>query len=107
MKIKQGDTVEVISGNDAGHRGDVVRLIPDRQRVVVEGANLRKRHQKQQQTGGQRPLSAGIIEFEAPIHMSNVMLICPKCENAVRVGWSSEENVKHRICKKCGEKVED
>ena len=107
MKIKKGDTVEIISGNDAGRRGDVVRLVPNRQRVVVEGANLRKKHQKQQLTGGQRPLSAGIIEFEAPIHISNVMLICPKCEDAVRVAWVSEGNVKHRVCKKCGANVEN
>ena len=106
MKIHKGDTVEVISGNDAGRRGEVLRLIPAKRRVVVEGANVRKKHQKQQQTGGQRPLSAGIIEFEAPLHVSNVMLICPKCEDAVRVGWSRDGNDKRRVCKKCGAKVD-
>ena len=106
MKIKKGDTVEVISGNDAGRRGEVLRLIPAKSRVVVEGANVRKKHQKQQQTGGQRPLSAGIIEFESPLHVSNVMLVCPKCDAAVRVGWSRGGNDKRRVCKKCGEMVD-
>ena len=106
MKIKKGDTVEVISGNDAGRRGVVLRLIPATSRVVVEGANMRKKHQKQQQTGGQRPLSAGIIEFESPLHISNVMLVCSKCDAAVRVGWTRDENDKRRVCKRCGETVE-
>ena len=106
MKIKKGDTVEVISGNDAGRRGEVVRLMSAKLRVVVEGANLRKKHQKQQQTGGQRPLSAGIIEFEAPVHVSNVMLVCPNCQAAVRVRWSREGKNKRRVCKKCDETVD-
>lgn len=106
MKIKKGDTVEVISGNDAGRRGEVLRLIPATWRVVVAGANVRKKHKKQQQTGGQRPLSAGIIEFEAPVHISNVMLVCPKCEAAVRIVWSREGKDKRRVCKKCGETVD-
>ena len=78
MKIRKGDTVELISGNDAGRRGQVIQLISQRQRVVVEGANVRKKHQKQQETGGQRPLSAGMIEFEAPVHVSNVMIVSDK-----------------------------
>jgi len=106
VKINKGDTVEIISGNDAGRRGEVLRVIPANRRVVVEAANVRKKHQKQQQTGGQRPLSAGIIEFEAPLHVSNVMLVCPKCEDAVRVGWSRDGKDKTRVCKKCGAKVD-
>lgn len=106
MKIKKGDTVEVISGNDAGRRGEVLRLLPVRHRVVVEGVNVRKKHKKQQQTGGQRPLSAGIIEFEAPLHVSNVMLVCPKCDLVVRVGWSIDVTNKQRVCKKCGGAVD-
>jgi large subunit ribosomal protein L24 len=106
VKIRKGDTVEVIAGNDAGRRAEVLHLIPVRHRVVVEGANVRKKHQKQQQTGGQRPLSAGIIEFEAPIHVSNVMLVCPKCDASVRVGWHRAGDEKRRVCKKCGEAVD-
>ena len=106
MKIRKGDTVEVIAGNDAGRRAEVLRLVPGRRRVVVEGANVRKKHQKQQQTGGQRPLSAGIIEFEAPIHVSNVMLVCPKCDASVRIGWRWAGDKKRRVCKKCGETVD-
>ncbi len=78
MKIRKGDTVELISGNDAGRRGKVIQVIRKRQTVVVEGANVRKKHQKKQETGGQRPLSAGMIEFEAPVHVSNVMIVSDK-----------------------------
>ena len=102
MKIKRGDTVEIISGNDAGRRGEVLQLFPDRQKVVIEGANIRKKHQKQQETGGQRPLSAGMIEFEAPVHLSNVMIVCSKCDTSVRIGIQKDTDKKVRVCKKCG-----
>ena len=103
MKIRKGDTVELISGNDAGRRGQVIQLISQRQRVVVEGANVRKKHQKQQETGGQRPLSAGMIEFEAPVHLSNVMIVCAKCDASVRIGIKKDKVKTVRIYKKCGE----
>tara|TARA_Y100000590_G_scaffold231616_1_gene260953 strand:- start:339 stop:659 length:321 start_codon:yes stop_codon:yes gene_type:complete len=106
MNIRKGDNVEIVSGNDAGIRGEVLQLVPDKHGVVVEGANIRKKHQKQQETGGQRPLSAGMIEFEAPMHVSNVMLVCPKCDMSVRTSMKREKGKKTRICKKCGASFE-
>lgn len=106
VKIKKGDIVEVISGReiDRGKRGEVIRVLPDEGRVVVQSVNVRKKHQKQQQVQG-RTLNPGIIEFEAPLHISNVMLVCPKCDEAVRVGVQrDEEGAARRVCKNkdCG-----
>lgn len=103
VKIKKGDTVEVISGreSDKGKRGEVIRVIPEETRVVVQGVNVRKKHQRQVQTQG-RTMSPGIIEFEAPVHISNVMLVCPKCDEATRVRIQREDGQAHRVCKRCG-----
>lgn len=107
VKIKKGDTVEVISGRfeDKGKRGEVIRVIPDEARVVVQGVNMRKKHQRQIQTQG-RTMSPGIIEFEAPLHISNVMLVCPKCDEATRVGLQREDGEVNRVCKNCGALVD-
>jgi large subunit ribosomal protein L24 len=102
-KIQKGDTVEVISGNDRWRRGTVHRLIPQDDRVVVSGVNLVKKHQRPMPTGGRMQTQAGIIEFEAPIHISNVMLVCPHCDLPTRVGFEFlEDGDKVRVCKKCG-----
>lgn len=103
VKIRKGDTVEIISGRleDKGKRAEVIKVMPDERRVVVQGVNIRKKHQRQVQTQG-RTLSPGIIEFEAPMDISNVMLVCPKCSEATRVSISRENNESHRICKNCG-----
>ena len=104
IKVKKGDTVEVISGReeDRGKRGEVVKVLPKDTRVVVQGVNMRKKHQRQVQTQGRRNLSPGIIEFEGPIHLSNVMVVCPKCDKPTRVGIQREEDGKAvRICKNC------
>jgi large subunit ribosomal protein L24 len=101
-KIKKDDTVEVISGNDRWRRGTVHRLIPKQDRVVVSGVNLVKKHQRPMPTGGRTQAQAGIIEFEAPIHISNVMLVCPHCDLPTRVGFEYlEDGAKVRVCKKC------
>ena len=102
MKIKKGDTIEVISGReiDKGRRGEVIRVMPKDQRVVVQGVNMRKKHQRQVQTQG-RTISPGIIEFEGSIHVSNVMLVCPKCDKATRVGIQREDGFARRVCKNC------
>ncbi len=105
-KIKKGDIVEVITGRDRGTRGEVVRVLPRKGRVVVEGVNRRKRHQKSYQAGN-RTIQGGIIEFNAPIHISNVMLVCPKCGQRTRVGLRRDENGKrHRVCRKCGADID-
>lgn len=103
LKIKKGDLVEVITGRekDKGKRGEVIKVLPKVQRVVVQGVNMRKKHQRQVQTQG-RTITPGIIEFEGPIHISNVMVVCPKCNEATRVGIQREEGgPAHRVCKNC------
>ncbi len=107
VKIRKDDTVEVISGREAdkGKRGKVIKVLPDEGKVVISGINVRKKHQKQVQAQG-RTLKPGIIEFEAPIFIGNVMLVCPKCDNAVRVGVHREDNESQRICKNCGNVIE-
>ncbi|MBM4465292.1 MAG: 50S ribosomal protein L24 [Chloroflexi bacterium] len=101
-KIKKGDTVEVISGDDRWMRGTVRRLVPEKDRVVVAGINLVKKHQRPRPTGGRTQTQAGIIEFEAPFHLSNVMLVCPQCNQRTRVAFEfSEDGSKVRVCKKC------
>lgn len=104
-KIRRGDTVQIIQGRDKGHRGEVIRVLPKERRVVVQGANLRKKHQRQVQAGG-RTMNPGIIQFEAPIDLSNVMLVCPHCGEAVRVGVLREEGVRQRVCKICDSVVD-
>ena len=102
-KIKKGDTVEVISGryDDKGKRGEVIKVIPKSSRVTVQGVSMRKKHQSQVQTQG-RSFTPGIIEFEGPIDISNVMLVCPKCDEPTRVGIQrSDDGIRQRVCKKC------
>jgi large subunit ribosomal protein L24 len=107
VKIRKDDTVEVISGREAdrGKRGKVIKVMPDKGKVVITGINVRKKHQKQVQSQG-RTLQPGIIEFEAPIAIGNVMLVCPKCNNAVRVGVQRENDESQRVCKNCGAVIE-
>jgi len=106
MRIKKEDIVEVIAGNDRGARGRVLRVIPRENRVVVESVNIRKKHQRPMQAGrGQ--VQVGIIQFEAPIHASNVMLVCPQCDKRTRVGIRRDEEGKRiRVCKECGEDID-
>ncbi|MCU0474627.1 MAG: 50S ribosomal protein L24 [Anaerolineae bacterium] len=101
QRIKTGDTVEVIAGRDLGQKGQVVEVMPKENRVVVEGVNLRKRHKKAQQVGG-RQIPAQIVEFNAPLDLSNVMLVCPSCSKTTRVGYRfKQDGAKVRFCKKC------
>ncbi len=102
-KIRKGDIVVVISGRDVdmGKRGEVIKVIPEKHRLVVQGINLHKKHQRQQQTSGRRALPAEIVEFEAPMDVSNVMLICPKCGKPARVGIQRDSDEAQRVCKKC------
>jgi large subunit ribosomal protein L24 len=102
VKIRKGDTVEVISGrfDDRGKRGEVIRVLPEEGRVVVQGVNVRKRHQRQVQTKG-RTINPGIVDFEAPVSISNVMLVCPECKEPTRVSVVRSEEGAKRVCKKC------
>jgi len=102
VKIRKGDTVEVISGRleDKGKRGEVIKVLPEDRRVVVQGVNMRKKHQREVRTQG-RSLTPGIIEFEGPISIANVMLVCPICSQPARVGIARKEEGVRRVCKKC------
>jgi large subunit ribosomal protein L24 len=99
-KIRKGDNVEVIGGSSIGKRGEVIKVIPKTAQVVVQGINIRKKHQRQVQTQG-RTMNPGIIEYEGPIHISNVMLVCPKCDEPTRVAILREDGEVRRVCKKC------
>jgi large subunit ribosomal protein L24 len=103
VKIRKGDTVEVISGRleDKGKRGEVINVFLDDRRVVVTGVNIRTKHQKQVQTQAGRNMNPGRIQFEGPIDISNVMLVCPKCGEAARVGVQRDAEGAHRVCKNC------
>ena len=108
MRIKVGDTVEVISGNDRGFTGRVRVALPKENRVIVEGVNIVRKHQRAMPSGaGGGRAEGGIIELEAPIHVSNVMLICPSCDERSRVQYTRvESGQKARVCKKCGAVVD-
>lgn len=102
VKIRKGDTVEIISGRleDKGKRGEVIRVIPDENRVVVQGVNIRTKHQRQTQAQG-RTINPGRIKFEGPMDISNVMLVCPKCSKTTRISIRRDDEGSHRVCKNC------
>ena len=102
VKIRKGDIVEVINGRweDKGKRGEVIKVLPRNHRIVIQGVNMRKKHQSQVESQG-RTLSPGIIEFEGSVDISNVMLVCPKCNETTRVNVQRDEAGAHRVCKKC------
>jgi large subunit ribosomal protein L24 len=103
MKIRKGDTVVIIAGKDKGKRGKVRRAWPDEERVIVEGANMIKRHSRARRAARQ----AGIIELEAPVHVSNVMLVCEKCGKPTRVCFRFlDDGKKVRICNSCQEMID-
>lgn len=103
VKIRKGDTVEVISGSlkDKGRRGEVINVDLKDRRVVVQGINIRTKHQKQVQTQAGRNMNPGRIQFEGPVDISNVMLVCPKCGEPTRVGVQRDSEGAHRVCKNC------
>jgi len=100
LRVRRDDIVQVIAGNDRGKQGKVLKVFPKRQRIIVEGINFIKRHTRPSQ---QNP-KGGIVEKEAPIHVSNVMVVCPKCSSVTRVGMQVlDDGSRVRICKHCGE----
>lgn len=114
-RIKKGDMVQVISGNEMGERGEVKEMLygwdiikgekhrnPGKDRVVVAQVNIRKKHQRRVSQTRQ----AGIIDMEAPLHTSNVMLVCPNCDQASRIGYRYENEHKVRWCKRCNTSID-
>jgi large subunit ribosomal protein L24 len=107
MRIKKGDQVEVIAGNDKGLRGEVQRVLPKENRVVISGVNMVKKHQRPRPTGGRTPTQGGIIEFEAPVDASNVMLVDPDSGELTRVGVRRDEDGRQiRFAKKSGKDID-
>jgi len=101
MRIRKGDNVMVISGKDRGKSGKVLKIFPLRNAVIIEGANIRKKHTRSKREGQK----GQVIQMPMPINISNVMLICPTCNKPRRVGYKIFENKKTRICKKCGSEI--
>jgi large subunit ribosomal protein L24 len=103
LKIRKNDTVVILSGKDKGKKGKVRRALPKEKKVIVEGLNMIKRHSRARRAARQ----AGIIELEAPIYVSKVMLLCNKCGKPTRVGFHFlEDGKKVRICHSCGEVID-
>lgn len=102
LNVKVDDNVMVITGKDKGKQGKILHSIPEQERVVVEKINMIKKAMRPTQQNPQ----GGISSMEAPIHVSNVMLICPKCNKPTRVGHAVENGKKVRICKKCGKAID-
>jgi large subunit ribosomal protein L24 len=98
LKIRKGDRVRVLTGKDRGKEGEVMRAIPSQGKVIVDGVNVAKKHQRPTQTTQQ----GGIIDRDMPIPVSNVAIVCPSCGKATRVGYKFDASgAKVRICRKC------
>lgn len=107
MHLKKGDNVKVIAGKDRGKSGKITQSFPNLDKVVVEGANVMKKHLRVRRQGDK----GQIVEFSSPLTASNVMLICPKCGKPVRIGYKvltldGGKTKKVRTCKKCKEAIE-
>ena len=101
LSIRTGDKVRVIAGKDKGKEGKVLSVVPYKQRVLVERINMMKKATRaKQRTPG------GIMEIEGPIHVSNVMLVCPSCSQPTRISRRREEGSRVRVCKKCGNDID-
>ena len=104
LSIKKNDTVMVVAGKDRGKSGKVLRLFPNKDTVIIERLNFAKRHLK---AGGSHG-KGGIVEKEAPLHISNIQLLCGKCNLPTRIGKKIlEDGRKIRICRKCGEAIDE
>ena len=101
MRIKKGDTVLVLSGNDKDKKGEVLEVMPKDSKVVVKGVNVRKKHIKPRKQGEE----GGIIPLECAIHSAKANVVCPKCGKATKIGYVEEKGEKVRVCKKCGAKI--
>ena len=101
MKIRKDDHIVVIRGKDKGKKAKVLRGLPSTSMILVEGVNVKKKHQKPRKEGEK----GQIVEIPYPIHSFKVKLICPKCSKPTRVGYKRVEKRKYRICKKCNQEL--
>jgi large subunit ribosomal protein L24 len=98
MKLRKGDRVLVLAGKDIGKEGEITRVLPDRDRVIVEGVNLAKKHQR----ATRATMQGGIIDKDMPIHVSNVAILCSK-DGPTRIAYrTNADGTKARVCRKCG-----
>lgn len=102
MKIHKGDQVLIISGKDRGRKGKVIEAFPKKEKIVVDGINLRKKHVRAKKSGEK----GQIIQMPAALDVSNAKLICQKCGKAARVGYKVTEEKKYRVCKKCKQEIQ-
>jgi large subunit ribosomal protein L24 len=100
LKIRRGDQVRVMTGKDRGKEGKVLATFPKDDRVIIEGVNLVKRHLKLRAARGRAGQEGGIITKEAPVHISNVQIVCPSC-GPTRIGYQIKDGAKVRVCRKC------
>ena len=101
MKFKKGDQVLILIGKDRGKKGKILKILENKERVLVEGVNLKKKHIRPKTSGKK----GEIVEMPFPLNISNVKIICPKCQKPVRVGEKIEEKLKKRVCKKCKQDI--
>jgi len=101
MKIKKGDTVKIITGKDKGKTGKILKVLLKKDKILIEGLNLYKKHVRPKRQGEK----GEVVLVPRPIDVSNVMLVCPNCNQAVKIGYRSDAERKLRICKKCGAAV--
>ena len=102
MRIKKGDTVQVLSGNDKGKTGEVLEVMPKTGKIIVKGVNIRKKHVKPRKQGDE----GGIIPVECSIFSAKVNVVCPKCNKPTKIGYEMDKDKKVRVCKKCGEQLD-
>lgn len=102
LSIRTGDKVKIIAGKDKGKEGKVLSVLPYKGRVLVERANMMKKATRPTQKNP----NGGILEIEAPIHASNVMLICPSCSQPTRIARRRDDGSRVRVCKKCGNDID-
>ena len=98
INVKKNDTVQVLAGRDAGKQGKVLKVIPEKNRVIVQGVAFLKKHTR---PNPQRNIKGGIVEREASLNASNVQLVCPACGKPTRIGHSTQGDRKVRVCRKC------
>ncbi len=101
LKVRRGDSVRVMTGKDRGKEGRILAVFPSDQRIIIEGVNMMKRHLKLRAARGRSGQEGGIISKEAPVHVSNVQIVCPTC-GPTRVGYKVGDGTKTRVCRKCG-----
>ena len=101
MRIKKGDTVLVLSGNDKDKKGEVLEVMPKTGKIIVKGVNIRKKHVKPRKQGDE----GGIIPVECSIFSAKVNVVCPKCNKPTKIGYEMDKDKKVRVCKKCGAKL--